>query len=318
MPNQIMITVLTLYNIDNTIFDKLVLPDYHFPRSNEYDDLFLIEGYSLDKQTLVDSILLECAELNTMYTNPDFIKYAIGVWCRRNFYMWRSLYETLFYKYNPIWNKDGTIKDSAVNHRTGNTTGTKSNSDTNITVDSIGENIGDIDNIWRSGNNTNIGTVNKSNKGNSTDTGNKVNVESESGENVNKVSAYDNAGFDNKDKTDISNNKTNVETNGNITNNSGEEHENNTEINNNSESENRKYTRNRNESRNSVNTGTTNFVDNTNNEENENNENMRVEKGNIGVVTTQKMIQEERELVQFNIYDFIVESFKENFCILVY
>ena len=95
MPNQIMITVLTLYNIDNTIFDKLVLPDYHFPRSNEYDDLFLIEGYSLDKQTLVDSILLECAELNTMYTNPDFIKYAIGVWCRRNFYMWRSLYETL-------------------------------------------------------------------------------------------------------------------------------------------------------------------------------------------------------------------------------
>lgn len=41
-------------------------------------------------------------------------------------------------------------------------------------------------------------------------------------------------------------------------------------------------------------------------------------KGNIGVTTTQQMIQQEREVVEFNIYDYIVDSFKLRFCILVY
>ena len=44
----------------------------------------------------------------------------------------------------------------------------------------------------------------------------------------------------------------------------------------------------------------------------------RRETGNIGVTTTQQMIQEEREVDQFNIYDYIVQSFKRRFCLLVY
>lgn len=40
--------------------------------------------------------------------------------------------------------------------------------------------------------------------------------------------------------------------------------------------------------------------------------------GNIGVTTSQQMIQSERELVVFNLYDVIAESFIENFCIMVY
>ena len=40
--------------------------------------------------------------------------------------------------------------------------------------------------------------------------------------------------------------------------------------------------------------------------------------GNIGVTTTQHMIREEREVVQFNIYQFISDSFKNRFCIEVY
>lgn len=41
-------------------------------------------------------------------------------------------------------------------------------------------------------------------------------------------------------------------------------------------------------------------------------------KGNIGVTTTQQMIEQERGVVEFNIYDYIIESFKKRFCILVY
>ena len=41
-------------------------------------------------------------------------------------------------------------------------------------------------------------------------------------------------------------------------------------------------------------------------------------KGNIGVTTTQKMIREEREIAEFNIYDRMIKDFKERFCIEVY
>ena len=44
----------------------------------------------------------------------------------------------------------------------------------------------------------------------------------------------------------------------------------------------------------------------------------RVEQGNIGVTTSQQMIREQREIVLFNLYEFITESFKKQFCLMVY
>ena len=41
-------------------------------------------------------------------------------------------------------------------------------------------------------------------------------------------------------------------------------------------------------------------------------------KGNIGVTTTQKMIREEREIAEFNIYDKMIQDFINRFCIEVY
>lgn len=40
--------------------------------------------------------------------------------------------------------------------------------------------------------------------------------------------------------------------------------------------------------------------------------------GNIGVTTTQQMIEEERRVSKFNITDYIIESFKRRFCLLIY
>lgn len=40
--------------------------------------------------------------------------------------------------------------------------------------------------------------------------------------------------------------------------------------------------------------------------------------GNIGVTTTQQMIEAERNVVKFNIVDYIVEDFKQRFCLLIY
>lgn len=41
-------------------------------------------------------------------------------------------------------------------------------------------------------------------------------------------------------------------------------------------------------------------------------------RGNIGVTTTQTMITQEREVDQFNVIDYIIDSFKKRFCLLVY
>lgn len=40
--------------------------------------------------------------------------------------------------------------------------------------------------------------------------------------------------------------------------------------------------------------------------------------GNIGVTTSQQMLREERDLVQFNIVEYIAEDFKREFCVMVY
>ena len=40
--------------------------------------------------------------------------------------------------------------------------------------------------------------------------------------------------------------------------------------------------------------------------------------GNIGIQSTQSLIREQRELVQFNLMDYIIKDFKQRFCLLVY
>lgn len=44
----------------------------------------------------------------------------------------------------------------------------------------------------------------------------------------------------------------------------------------------------------------------------------RIEQGNIGVMSTQSMIQEEREIAEFSIYEKIADDIVRAFCILVY
>lgn len=47
-------------------------------------------------------------------------------------------------------------------------------------------------------------------------------------------------------------------------------------------------------------------------------ERKRREYGNIGVTTTQHMIEEERAVADFDIYQYIINDFKDRFCLMVY
>ena len=91
MSRQAWLSLLGLYNWDNSIFDNMVLP----------------ENFSQDdKTTLINNLLMETAELEVIYTDPDFMKNAIEAWSSKEVYTWTRLYEAMLAEYSPIENFD--------------------------------------------------------------------------------------------------------------------------------------------------------------------------------------------------------------------
>lgn len=88
------ISVLGLYNWDNSLFDDFNVPE------------------GVDKNTAVMDILYKCADLEIYIPDWDVLKTAIGIWSTKNAWKWEKLYETMNFEYNPIWNKDGTITET--------------------------------------------------------------------------------------------------------------------------------------------------------------------------------------------------------------
>lgn len=84
------LSILGLYNYDNTIFDLLTLPE------------------GVDKTILVKSICAELADMELLYPNPEVMKDLIGVWSAGCQYEWAKLLESMNFEYNPIDNYDRT------------------------------------------------------------------------------------------------------------------------------------------------------------------------------------------------------------------
>lgn len=196
-------SILGLYRYDNTIFDTLETP---------FDD----------NTELINDILLECAELEILYPDSDFMKWAIGAWSKIENVTWQKMYATESLKYNPIENYDRF-------------------EDINDTFEGSEKDSGSGDTTMQGSS-----TVNR------------------------QVFAFD----DNISQPQYID----------------QLHPN--------ENTNNTY----------------------NNDRSTNNTNTRVAHihGNIGVTTSQQMIESERSLVKFTTAKYIVEEFKKRFCILVY
>lgn len=91
MSRQAWLSLLGLYNWDNSIFDNMVLPEDFTPD---------------DKTTLINNLLMETAEIEVIYTDPDFMKNAIEAWSSKEVYTWTRLYEAMLAEYSPIENFD--------------------------------------------------------------------------------------------------------------------------------------------------------------------------------------------------------------------
>lgn len=110
MRRKALLSIMTLYHHDQTVFDRLQLPEG--PSVNpdvKYADLFVP-----DKNILIAGILTECSELEILFTDPDTMKDMLYYWSLRRQPVWQKLLDSCLFKYNPIWNVDGdTQTDSS-------------------------------------------------------------------------------------------------------------------------------------------------------------------------------------------------------------
>lgn len=225
------IPLITVYKFDETILDGLTLPT-----ADELpDDLSFIDPIpELSEATLHMQLLFELGELSPVHSDPEILKKMIEIWAAVNHNTWLQLWQTTLYKYNPIWNKDGSYRETRSFSLSGTT---------------------DFDETKRS-------------------------TESANGSSTSNVT-HSVTGYDtNSLSTASGDNGTGTTTDS---------------------------------SSGTLTTGADTATSRTESETFE-----HIEQGNIGVTTTQQMIKEQREIVTFNLYKFIIDSFKKQFMITVW
>ena len=194
------LTIMGMYEWDNTLFDGMALPN------------------NVSRETMIDNILLETAELECIYPSAPFFKLALNMWSAMEVEKWTKLEATQNYEYSPIENYNRIEEWSDTTTATG--TGTAKGKNTSLN------------------------------------------------ENRREVGGYNS-------NTSVPQNKATANNTDNVENTSTASSE-----------------------QSGTHTGKIH--------------------GNIGVTTTQKLIQEERKVLDWDIHHYIIDEFKRRFCILVY
>lgn len=88
------LSVLGLYRWNPDIFKEMAIPS------------------EVDGDVLTWKILEDCAELEILYADPEYMQASIYNWSSAMLPNWTKMLEALTAKYNPIWNKDGTIRET--------------------------------------------------------------------------------------------------------------------------------------------------------------------------------------------------------------
>lgn len=330
MSRQTNISVMGLYNWDNTIFDMMLIPE------------------NLDRTVVIENILAETAELEVIYPNPYVFKSLVGVWSHKQIDIWNRLYNTTQYEYNPIENYNryetgsedgenvtahsGTDSNTETIAHTGTNSNTKANTlggnDSIVSTSTDGGNDRIVSTSTDGGSETENITNHFETEGTDTTTGTKEVKEYVAG--FDSVPSANDDGLVLKGKTNETGTSTTTTsreddatagktTTFGKTNNTTEQT---TYGKTNNTTEQTTYGKTENE------TDTLTFNDTiTKNGGITHGESVTSTKegqfenhahGNIGVTTTQKLIREQREVEKFNLYDIIIEEFKERFCIMVY
>lgn len=290
-----MINTLMFYHWDNTLFNNMMIP------------------VSLNRDEVISAILLETSDFPLVITDLDTLKYSIEVWSKHRIDIWNKLIETTNYEYNPIENYDRTesTTDTLTQTGYGIVKGDGAEDKTERSLVKSG-----MINKTISGNieNGKSGSIDKSISGSYTDANTGEDI------NTNSVSAFNDNGFSDHEQNTLLHGLSTermyngyVETENYVNYKETEKYNSYEEtqsfgypdsIENPTDIETIKTTKNSGE-RTDKNFTDTRII------------NQRIH-GNIGVTTTQQMIEQERNIVRFDIIDEIVKDYKTEFCILIY
>lgn len=282
-------TTLGMYNYNPNLFELLELPE------------------GVDKDACIDNILLETCDLELLYPTWQHMHDFIGVWSKVNQNNWSALWKVLNAEYNPIWNKDGTITETESTTGKEETTGSKKGTNTqNTTQDTTGTNTSKTTLAGKTSDSRTIaGTETRDLAG------------TDSGSNSNSTT-HNVAGFDN-DTLHASYSDSSSGTNSNNSTDTGTIKNDTTDTNAGTRDDVTDVTGSTTENVTGTLSGATGEETKGTSDTTGNRKYERVEQGNIGVTTTQSMIQEEIELrLQNNFYSYIVDSFKQKFVLGVY
>lgn len=276
MPTRSKLTVMGMYNYDDTLFDNMILPD------------------GIEMETAIMRILFDNATLELQLPHFDILKEMIGIWSKSNYYKWKTLFDTTQQEYNPLWNVDANESETTEREYESNKTGSFSENGTTSANKDESTSNSSLD--------TNTKTLNTTETDNNTRTVNTQN----SADNFGKLAGFNSNSYNN------------------VTNNSGTSSETGTIGDAGSVQNTGTITDARqidgsvdvtgSESGTSSNSGSNTGKDTIT-------ESVTVTKrrtGNIGVTMTQQLLEAERKLAQFSIYEVISNDFKHYFCIMVY
>ena len=102
-------TLIGQYNYHSDLFEYLELPD------------------GITKETFIDTLMAVYGEFPTIYPNPDYMKWYIGLWSRKSQQDLLKISQALLDDYNPLHNYD-RYEDITENVENGiNTEGTSEN-----------------------------------------------------------------------------------------------------------------------------------------------------------------------------------------------
>lgn len=250
-----------------------------------YDDSIfdnMIIPSALNREDLKMNILLEAGEFEVLYSDFEFFKAAIGFWSKKNISVWDELYATTQYEYNPIENYDR--KENRTNTQTRNLqwsdNETRNLADNNTETRNLVSTGSDTGTIQNDGSSDTDSTASRS----QTTSGRAYNdSDLVSKESVSESSTgSEDVTTESTETRNLSSRGTDT---GTVTN---------------------QATSTGTDNRAGTDTGTVGFTETANIH------------GNIGVMSTQQMIEMQRDVVKFNPMDYIINDFKHAFCVMKY
>lgn len=245
-----------------------------------FDLMNLPEG--IDKETVEDNIILEAGEFEVLYADPDFMKMSIGVWSRKHYRTFDKWIKAINIDYAPLENYDRFESWDDVGSEASNLSKRGTSSDnTTGNVHNTG-NDSDNEHVQNTGNTTGNSTTNTT------------------GDSENKVSAFDSSSYQPESMNETSNSE------------QGSSTENRTD------NTDRILSRSRTDDTNSTINATGNTTDNEDYTKGTTGKHTGRIHGNIGVTTSQQMLQSELDIARFNIVQQITDLFLQEFCIMIY